>query len=330
MKNKQEILITRLIPESAIKLLRRYFKLTVFAKNRPITKNELRNLIADKVGLISLLTDNIDRNIMGSAPNLKVIANYAAGYNNIDLREATKRHIMVTNTPDVLTETTADLTFGMILAIARRIPEAQEFLRRHKFSGWSPMLLVGTDVHHKTLGIIGMGRIGKAVARRAAGFGMKVYYYDIVRLSRTEEKKLNTTYKPLRTILRESDFVSIHTPLNNKTFHLISTKEFLLMKKSAFIINAARGPIIDENALVTALKSKKIAGCSLDVFEYEPRIPAQLLKMENVLLLPHIGSATIETRTKMALMAAKNLIIALIEKRTPPNLVNPEVSNAIK
>ncbi len=327
MKNKQKILITRLIPEPAIRLLKRYFILTVFTKNRPITRNELRNLVADKVGLISLLTDNIDRNIMASAPKLKVIANYAAGYNNIDIEEATKRHIMVTNTPDILTETTADLTFGMILAIARRFPEAQEFVKRHKFRGWAPTLLLGTDVHHKILGIIGMGRIGKTVAQRAAGFGMKVYYYDIVRLSITEEKELNVVYKSLRSILKESDFVSIHTPLTDKTFHLISTNEFLLMKKSAFIINTARGPIIDEKALVAALRTKKIAGCALDVFEYEPRIPAQLLKMENVLLLPHIGSATIETRTKMALLAAENLITALIKKEIPPNLVNHEVLN---
>lgn len=325
MAIKQKIFITRKIPEPAVKLLDKYFAVTVFTKNRPVEEKEIINRIKDKVALISSLTDTINREILKNAQNLKIIANYAAGYNNIDIECATNYGIMVTNTPDVLTETTADLTFGMILAIARRIPQAEIFLRKGKFNGWSPMLFLGTDVHHKILGIIGLGRIGKAVARRAQGFGMKVYYYDKIKLSLKEEQDLNISYKPLNYILRIADFISIHTPLTSETHHLISEKEIALMKKTAFIINTARGPIIDEKALINGLKTKRIMGCALDVFENEPKVPAELLKMKNVLLLPHIGSATLETRTKMALVAAENIITALIRNKRPPNLINPEV-----
>jgi|UniRef100_A0A7C4TD40 glyoxylate reductase len=324
---RYKIFITRKIPEPAIKLLRNYFSVSVFGENRPIRKIELIKSIKDKVGIITLLTDFVDREILENAMTLRMIANYAAGYNNIDIEEATKRGIMVTNTPDVLTETTADLTFGMILAIARRIPEAEKFLRKNRFKGWAPLLFLGADVHHKTLGIIGMGRIGKAVARRALGFKMNVIYYDKVRLSPAEEKKLSASYKPFNYILKKADFITIHTPLTKETYHLFSEKEFSLMKKTAFIINTARGPVIDEKALIKALNNKKIGGCALDVFENEPVVSEELKKMDNVLLLPHIGSATLETRTNMALMCAENLITALIKNKRPPNLVNPEVLN---
>lgn len=329
MAKKQKIFITRKIPEPAVKLLSKYFAVTVFTKNRPIEKKEVIKRIKDKVALIPLLSDTIDREIIENAQNLKIIANYAAGYNNIDIEYATSHGIMVTNTPDVLTETTADLTFGMILALARRIPEAETFLRNKKFNGWAPMLFLGTDVHHKILGIIGLGRIGKAVARRALGFEMRVYYYDKVKLSRKEEQNLDILYRPLKYIFRIADFISIHTPLKSETRHLISEREIALMKKTAFIINTARGPIIDEKALIKALKTKRIMGCALDVFENEPEVPAELLKMKNVLLLPHIGSATLETRTKMGLMAAENVITALIKHRIPPNLINPDVLKRI-
>ncbi|MEO0162107.1 MAG: D-glycerate dehydrogenase [candidate division WOR-3 bacterium] len=323
--DKNKIFITRKLPGKALDLLARYFKVEVFKYDRPITKMELKKALKDKVGLIALLTDNIDEEIMACAPYLKIIANYAAGYNNIDIAAATRRGIMVTNTPDVLTDTTADLTFGMILALARRIPEAESYLRAGKFKGWAPMLFLGSDVHHKTLGIIGMGRIGRAVAQRAQGFGMFIIYYDKIRLPLKQEKEYGIVYRPLNYILRHADFITIHTPLTPETHHLIGEKELALMKKTAFLINTARGPIVHEKALVKALKEKKIAGCALDVFEFEPRVSKELLKMRNVLLLPHIGSATLETRTNMALMCAKNLITALIKHKTPPNLVNPEV-----
>ncbi|MEO0123466.1 MAG: D-glycerate dehydrogenase [candidate division WOR-3 bacterium] len=325
MKNKDKIYITRNLPKPAIDLLKKYFLIEIYKKEQPIKKFELKKALRDKTGLISLLTDNIDKEVIGNAPLLKIIANYAAGYNNIDITEATKKGIMVTNTPDVLTETTADLTWGMILAVARRIPEAEKFLRKGRFKGWEPLLFLGHDVHHKTIGIIGMGRIGRAVARRAAGFGMKIIYYDKFRLPTKQEKNLSLNYKPFEYILKNADFITIHTPLTKETYHMISYRAFNLMKKTAFLINTARGPIIDEKELIKALKYKKIAGCALDVFENEPRVSKELLKMDNVLLLPHIGSATLETRTNMALICAKNLIAALIENKTPPNLVNPEV-----
>ncbi len=322
---QRKIFITRQIPQPALDLLQKYFRVEVFGNDRPIKKTELKRVVKDKTGMVSLLTDNIDKEIMGNAPMLKIIANYAAGYNNIDIAEATRRGIMVTNTPDVLTETTADLTWGMILAIARRIPEAEQFLRKGKFQGWAPMLFLGCDIHHKTIGIIGMGRIGRAVARRALGFGMNILYYDKVRLPAKLEKYFSLHYKSINYILKNADFITIHTPLTKKTYHLFSHREFNLMKKTAFLINTARGQIVDEKALIKALKAKKIAGCALDVFENEPKVSKELFNMDNVLLLPHIGSATLETRTNMALMCAKNLITALIEHKRPPNLLNPEV-----
>ncbi|MEO0184538.1 MAG: D-glycerate dehydrogenase [candidate division WOR-3 bacterium] len=325
MNRKNRIFITRQIPQTALDLLHKYFQVEMFGEDRPIKKTELKRAIKNKTGLISLLTDSIDKEVMDSAPMLRIIANYAAGYNNIDVAEATKRGIMVTNTPGVLTETTADLTFGMILAICRRIPEAERFLRKGNFKGWAPMLFLGADVHHKTIGIIGMGRIGRAIARRALGFGMKILYYDKIRLPLDQEIKLCINYKPINYILKNADFVTIHTPLTKETHHLISHREFDQMKRTAFIINTARGPVIDETALVKALKNKKISGCALDVFENEPRVSKELLKMTNALLLPHIGSATLETRTNMAMMCAQSLITALIKQKTPPNLVNLEV-----
>uniref|UniRef100_A0A7C6EI62 D-glycerate dehydrogenase n=1 Tax=candidate division WOR-3 bacterium TaxID=2052148 RepID=A0A7C6EI62_UNCW3 len=330
MNTGKKIYITRKLPQPALDLLKSYFILEVYDKDRPIEKKELKKVLYDKTGLIPLLTDNIDKEVLNSAPGLKIISNYAAGYNNIDVAEATKRGIMVTNTPDVLTETTADLTFGMIIGIARRIPEAERFLRKGRFKGWAPMLFLGYDVHQKTIGIIGMGRIGRAVARRAIGFGMKILYYDKIRLSMKQEKIYSLHYKSIDYILKNANFITIHTPLTKETYHLLSDREFSLMKKTAFIINTARGPVIDEKALIRALKNRKIAGCALDVFENEPAVSKELLKMENVLLLPHIGSATYETRTNMALMCAENLITALIKNKIPPNLVNPEVIKAKK
>ncbi|MCX7716173.1 MAG: D-glycerate dehydrogenase, partial [Endomicrobia bacterium] len=262
---------------------------------------------------------------MDKAKNLKIIANYAVGFNNIDVKEATSRKIPVTNTPGVLTETTADLAFALLMSVARRIVESDRFLREGKFKGWAPMLFLGNDIYGKTIGIIGFGRIGQAVAKRALGFDMKVLYYDTNRVKPEIEKKYSAIYKSLSELLKESDFISIHVPLTQETYHLISDKEFDLMKPTSYLINTSRGPVVDEKALVRALKNKKIAGAALDVFENEPEVEAELIDMPNTVLVPHIGSATIETRTKMALMAAENIIAVLVENKIPPNIVNPEI-----
>jgi glyoxylate reductase len=325
MEEQKKILLTRLLPDPGMELLERHFCLYQGQANRFMSKQEIIREIKDCDGLLCLLTDNIDAEVIRAGKKLKVIANYAVGYNNIDVKEATKHKIAVTNTPGVLTETTADLTFGLLLSVARRIVEADKFSRQGNFTGWSPKLLLGHDVHEKNLGIIGFGRIGRAVARRAKGFGMKILYYDVKSLTNSEENSFGIKFRTLDDLLKESDFVSIHVPLNEQTYHMITMEKIALMKPSSYIINAARGPIIDEKALVKALDKKIIAGCALDVYEHEPGIDKKLLNMENTVLLPHIGSASIETRTKMAMIAAKNIISILVEHTKAPDTVNPEV-----
>ncbi|GER82424.1 D-glycerate dehydrogenase [Thermogemmatispora aurantia] len=278
--------------------------------------------------IFCLLTDQIDARFLeacaSATPRLKMVANMAVGYNNIDVEAATRLGIAVSNTPGVLSDTTADLAFGLLIAVARRIPEAERFVRAGKFKGWGPLLFCGVDVHHATLGLIGAGRIGKIVAKRASGFEMRVLYYDVYRLPPEEEATYHLTYAPLDELLRESDFVSIHTPYLPSTHHLIGERELSLMKPTAYLINTSRGPVVDEKALVRALQAKQIAGAGLDVYEHEPAIEPELLTMDNVVLLPHIASASYATRNQMALMASNN-IVAYHEGRRPPNLVNPEV-----
>ena len=316
---KPKLFITRYIPEPAIKRLEEVFEVEIFPENRAITHEELKEKVKDIDALICLLTDNIDHEIIEAASNLKCISVYAVGYNNIDVETATKHGIVICNTPGVLTETTADLAWALIMSCARRIVEADCFVREGKFQGWEPMLMLGNDIFGKTLGIIGMGRIGRAVAHRALGFDMKVIYYD----PQVDPESLPSDYVSvdLTTLCQNSDFISIHTPLTPKTRHLIGEKEFNLMKPTAILINTARGPIIDEQTLISALKEHKIAGAGLDVYENEPVIPEELIKLSNVILLPHIGSASYETRTKMALLAAENAI-AVIEGKNPPARVN--------
>lgn len=316
---KPKLFITRYIPEPAIKRLEEVFEVEIFPENRAITHEELKEKVKDIDALICLLTDNIDHEIIEAASNLKCISVYAVGYNNIDVETATKHGIVICNTPGVLTETTADLAWALIMSCARRIVEADRFVREGKFQGWEPMLMLGNDIFGKTLGIIGMGRIGRAVANRALGFDMKVIYYD----PQVDPESLPSDYVSvdLTTLCQNSDFISIHTPLTPETRHLIGEKEFNLMKSTAILINTARGPIIDEQALISALKENKIAGAGLDVYENEPVIPEELIKLSNVILLPHIGSASYETRTKMALLAAENAI-AVIEGKNPPARVN--------
>jgi glyoxylate reductase len=320
-----KVYITRRIPEPGIEMIRKEHEVEINPYDRVLTREELLQAVKDKDGILCLLTDKIDAEVFDAAgPQLKVVSNYAVGYDNIDVKEATKRGIVVTNTPGVLTETTADLAWALILATARRIVEADKFTRAGKYEGWAPMLFLGQDVYGKTLGIIGMGRIGQAVARRAKGFNMKVLYNDIRRIPEEIEKELNATFVSLDELLEQSDFVSLHTYLSPETYHLINEERLRKMKKTAYLINTSRGPVVDESALVRALKEGWIAGAGLDVYEFEPKLVPGLAECENAVLLPHIASASVETRTKMATMAAENLL-AVLAGKMPPNPVNPEV-----
>jgi glyoxylate reductase len=322
----RKILVTRRIPQPALDLLRKNnFDLEINEEDRVMTKEEIINGIKGKDGLLCLLTDTIDQEIIHAPEKeLQIIANYAVGYNNIDVEEATKVGIPVTNTPGVLTETTADLTMALLLAIARRIVESDQFTRAGKFHGWGPMLHLGADVYNKTLGIIGCGRIGSAVAKRAAkGFRMKILYHDHNKKP-SLEKEMDMEFVSLEKLLKESDFISLHVPLTDETYHLIGKKELAMMKSTSYLINTSRGAVIDEEELVKKLQKKEIAGAALDVFEHEPKLAPGLSKLDNAIITAHIGSATIETRTKMGLIAAKN-IIARFNGEQPPNIINPEV-----
>jgi len=319
------IFVTRKLPHAAMALLEENFQMECNPHDRVLLREELLDAVAGKEGILSLLTDTMDGEVMDSAGNnLKIIANYAVGFNNIDVGAATKRKIAVSNTPGVLTDTTADLAMALILAVARRIVESDIYTRAEKYMGWDPLLFMGSDVHHKTLGILGFGRVGQALAKRAAGFDMKILYHDMFRVDPEIEKKVGATYVDQNTLLKTSDYISIHVPLTPETTGLIDSDTLSLMKPSAFVINTARGEIIREADLVKALTEKKIAGAGLDVFENEPKIHPGLLKMNNVVILPHIGSASMETRTKMGLIAASNLI-AKFKGEIPPNCLNPEI-----
>jgi len=321
---KPKVFVTRKLPEKALEIIRAECEMEINPYDRKITREELIEGVKNKDGLLCLLTDKIDEKIIESGKNLRIIANYAVGYDNVDVNAANKRKIPVTNTPGVLTDTTADMAWALIFTIVRRVVEADKFTKAGKYKGWGPMMFLGGDVYGKTLGIIGLGRIGKAVAKRAKGFDIKLLYFDAFRADEKVEKEMNVKFTNLDTLLKESDFVSIHVPLLPSTHHLIGKKELSMMKKSAYLINNSRGPVIDEKALVKALREKKIAGAALDVFENEPELSPGLADLENVVLTPHISSASIETRTKMAIMAAENLLAGL-KGIKPPNIVNPEV-----
>jgi len=328
---KPKVFVTRQIPEKGLNMIKEYYEVEVWPEYTPPPYEVLLEKAKEVDALATLLTDKIDCNLLKNSPKLRIIAQYAVGYDNIDVECATKLGIYVTNTPGVLTEAVADLTWGLILAVARRIVEADHFVRSGEWwktkTGWHPLMMLGMEVYGKTLGIVGMGRIGRAVARRARGFNMKILYYDVRRLPKELEEELKATYVDLETLLKESDIVSIHVPLTKETYHMIGEKELKLMKKSAILINTARGAVIDTNALVKALEEGWIAGAGLDVFEQEPLPPDHpLTKFKNVVLVPHIGSATHETRTKMAELVAENLI-AFAKGQVPPTLVNREVVN---
>lgn len=317
------IYVTREIPQVGLKLLREKFgEFEMNKEDRVLTRQELLEKVAGRDGILCLLTDKIDAEIFNAAgPQCKIFSNYAVGYNNIDVGEASKRGIMITNTPGVLTDATADLAIALLFSCARRIPEGDAFMRAGKFKGWAPMLFIGQDITGKTLGIIGAGRIGGNVARKMAkGFNMKVLYVD--KSGNPElEKEIGAKRTDLKTLLAESDFVSVHVTLTPETTHMIGEKEFNMMKPSAVFINTSRGPVVDEKALVKALKENKIFAAGLDVFENEPQLASGLTELPNVVIPPHVGSATLWTRNKMAEMAAKNLIDAL-EGKMPEFCVN--------
>ncbi len=315
------VFVTRRIPESGLEILRENFEVDVFEGDSPISREELIKRAKGCEGILPLLTDSIDADIMDKT-GIKAIANFAVGIDNVDISAATKRTIPVTNTPGVLTDATADLTFALILAISRRIVESDKYLREGKWKGWDPLLLLGGDFVGKTLGIIGFGRIGKAVAQRAQGFNMNIIYTSRSRY--LEEENEGIKFVSFDELLKTSDYVTIHAPYTEETHHLISEKELDMMKPTAYLINTSRGKLIDEIQLIKTLKEKKIAGAALDVFYNEPEINPELIELDNVVIIPHLGSASLETRTKMAIIAAENLVDALKGKR-PKNIVNPEI-----
>ncbi|HHY47638.1 MAG TPA: D-glycerate dehydrogenase [Firmicutes bacterium] len=319
-----KVYVTRMIPEAGLEILRKVAQVKVWEGELPPPREVILKEVADVDGLVSLLTDKIDAAVMDAGKKLKVISNYAVGFDNISIPDATERGILVTNTPGVLTDTTADFAFALLMAAARRIVEADKHVREGKWKTWVPTGFLGQDIHHATLGLIGLGRIGYEMARRASGFSMKLLYYD-VRRNEKAEKELGLEYVEIPELLRRSDFVSIHVPLTQDTYHLIGREELKLMKKTAILINSARGPIVDTDALYEALRDGVIAGAGLDVTEPEP-IPADhpILKLDNLTIAPHIASASVATRTTMATMAAENCVAAL-KGEVPPNLVNPEV-----
>lgn len=323
-----KVFVTRPIPESGMALLTAAFSsadVRVSRNDRVITRDELLAGVVGIDALLPILTETVDAEVMDAAgPQLKIVANFAVGYNNIDVAAATARGIAVTNTPGVLTETTADLAWTLLMTAARRICESERYLRAGRWDSWGPQLLLGVDIHGKTLGIFGMGRIGQAVARRAAGFGMRVIYTDAQRVDADVERALNLTFVDKAALLAESDFISIHCPLLPETRHAFGAAEFQAMRKTSVLVNTSRGPVVDEAALAAALQSGEIFAAGLDVYENEPQVHPALLACENAVIIPHLGSATRATRAKMAEMAAAN-IVAFFKGRTPPNCVNPEV-----
>ena len=322
--SKPNVFVTRVIPEKGLETIRGFCNLDLWQAELPPTREELLQHIRGVDGLLCLLTDKIDGKVMDEAgPQLKVISNFAVGFDNIDVPAATARKISVGNTPDVLTDATADFAFALLMAVARRIPEAERYVHEGKWKTWGPMTLLGVDIKGATLGLVGLGRIGKAVARRALGFDMSVIYYDPTEKKR--EPNLKATRVDFETLLAESDFISLHTPLTPDTRHMIDAEAFSRMKSNAVLINTARGPVVDPDALYEALKEKRIFGAGLDVTEPEPLpMDSPLLALDNVIIVPHIASASTYSRDQMSWMAAQNLIAGLKGERLP-HCVNPQV-----
>src|SRR5215471_2363343 len=323
---KPKVLATHRLFELARKILQENCEVEYWEKPERPPREEVLRRVKDKEALVCLLTEKVNDELLQAAPKLKIAANVAVGFDNIDLVACTKRGVVATNTPGVLDDTTADFAWTLLMAVARRLGEADALARSGNWKGWDLDQLVGTDVWGKTLGIVGFGRIGRAMARRANGFQMKVTYTDAVRAPQEAERELRAEYRDMNALLTESDFISIHTPLLPETRGLFNAEKFGRMKRTAYLINTARGPVVNENDLVAALEGEKIAGAALDVFEKEPVIHPGL-RRANVVLAPHIASASLETRTKMACMAAKS-VVALLQGRPPANVLNPEVLKA--
>jgi lactate dehydrogenase-like 2-hydroxyacid dehydrogenase len=320
---KPKVYVTRVIAGTGISLLEKQCEVEVNREERSLTREELLRNVQGKNAVLCMLSDTIDAAVLDAAgPQCKVFANYAVGYNNIDVPAATQRGIFATNTPGVLTDATADIAWALLFAVARRIVEGDRMTRAGKFKGWEPQMLLGMDIAGKTLGVIGSGRIGQVFAKRAKGFEMKILYTSN-KPNPEFEKETNAKFVDKDTLLREADFVSLHVPLTPATRHMIGERELGLMKKTAILINTARGPVVDEKALVQALKEKRIWGAGLDVYEREPELEPGLAELDNVVIPPHLGSATIETRDKMGILAAENILAALSGK-TPPNCLNPD------
>lgn len=323
--SKPKAYITRELPERGLKKIKEHFDAEVWPEYAPPPRKVIVDKVAAVDALVSLLSDKIDPEVFNAAPKLKIVSQLAVGFDNIDIAEATRRGIYVTNTPEVLTDTTADFAWALLMTIARRVVEADKYVRTGKWKvSWHPAMLSGRDIYGATIGIIGAGRIGYAVAKRAKGFDMRVLFYDVI--PRPEmEKDFGAKKVDLDTLLKESDFVSVHVPLMKETHHLVNAQKLSLMKKTAYLINNSRGPVVDEKALYEALRKEQIAGAGLDVFEQEPTpVDNPLLKLDNVVVAPHISSASLETRAKMSEMVAENLV-AFFEGKRPPNLVNSDV-----
>lgn len=318
---KPKVFLTRRLPPAVMERLERETDLAWHSVDRVARQTEVIAGLQGRDALLCNILDRVDAELLDQCPGLRVVANFGVGFNHIDLAAATARKIPVTNTPDVLTDATADLAFALLLAVARRLGEGERLVRAQQWPGWEPMQLLGADVTGATLGVVGFGRIGRALARRARAFAMRVLYWNRTRRSPAEED--GAAFASLEEILRQSDFISLHLAYGPETHHLFGARQFALMKPSAYVINTARGAVMDEAALVRALQTRRIAGAGLDVFEREPQLEPGLLQMENVVLAPHLGSATIGTRTKMGLIAVDNLL-AVCAGRPPPNCVNPQ------
>ena len=324
---KPSVLVTKRIYPEAIDYLAQHAEVDYVDNDDGLSPAELEQRVRDKQAVVSQLTDKFTPEIIDSLEGIRVISNVAVGFDNIDIPAATRRGILVTNTPDVLTETTADFAFALLLAAARRVVEGHQFVHSGTWRHWAIDLLVGHDVHHRTLGIFGMGRIGQAMARRGRGFSMRILYHDALRAPDALERELVLEFASKDQLLRESDFVTLHVPLLDATRKLIGDPELRLMKKTAILVNTARGPVVDEAALAHALSEGRLAGAGLDVFDREPQVHPRLLRLSNVVLAPHIASASVDTRREMSMMAARNAIAAL-EGRRPENLLNAEAWNS--
>jgi glyoxylate reductase len=323
---KPKVFATHSLFEAAREILQKSCEVEYWAKSARPPREEVLRRVRDKEGLVCLLTEKVNEELLSEAPKLRIASNVAVGFDNIDVAACTKRGVAATNTPGVLDETTADFAWTLLMAVARRLSEGEALARSGKWKNWDLDQLVGTDVWGKTLGLVGFGRIGRAVARRASGFQMKVIYTDAVRAAEDVEKELKAEFREMNALLGESDFISVHVPLLPETRRLFDAPKFKRMKPTAFLINTSRGPVVDEAALVAALEGGIIGGAGLDVYENEPLIHPGL-KRANVVLAPHIASASLETRTKMACMAAEN-VVALLTGQQPPNILNPEVLKA--